>query len=88
MAFDGSNFGKAIQGVVGGMGDNRAPSSDTLLVNRCGGCQLPIRIEAVLCELCKGMVEVETLHRLKTQEASIIRDWARGSKTSNGSTLS
>lgn len=87
MAFDGSNFGEAIFGMDRGMGSDWSPSANSFLVTKCAGCQLPIKHEAVLCELCKGMIEAETRARLKSQEASMIRDWARGTKTSNGSTL-
>jgi hypothetical protein len=125
VAYDGGNFGEAIFGVDRGMGSDRTPSPDSLLVNKCAGCQLPIanghgnekkyieidgeliedvceqcglnlyececdeeKHESILCELCKGMIEAETSHRLKSQEASMIKDWASGTKTSNGSTLS
>jgi hypothetical protein len=88
VAYDGSNFGEAIHGMDRGMGGDRSPSPDPLLVDRCAGCQLPIKHESVLCELCKGMIEAETSHRLKTQEGSMVKDWASGTKTSNGSTLS
>jgi hypothetical protein len=88
VAFDGSNFGEAIHGVGGRMGGDRSPSPDSLLVNKCAGCQLPIKHESVLCELCKGMIEAETDARLKIQARFLIHDWASGTTTSNGSILS
>lgn len=93
MAFDGTYFGEHFSRMARRLETSTQSQTHhralAPLSEKCGGCGLPIVAGKLVCEVCKDFssLGIEQRNRKWSEETSIVKDWARGTRTNHGSEL-